>query len=180
LAAINITNTIQNFFFVFCFSVASAALVMTGHQVGAGDREKTVMYAYRFTVLTGLLGLVLGLLILLSGPWLLSFFSISEGTARSAALILKIFGLTYFLRQINLVLLVGIFRGGGDAKVSLAMDLSTMWLLGVPLAFLGAVYWRLPVEQVVALITIEEVIKSVMTLLRLKSGKWIHDVTAGI
>ncbi|MPN63976.1 hypothetical protein SDC9_211745 [bioreactor metagenome] len=75
---------------------------------------------------------------------------------------------------------MGIFRGGGDAKACLAMDLSTMWLVGVPLAFLGAVYWRLPVEQVVALITIEELIKFLMAMWRLKSGKWIHDLTEGI
>ncbi len=180
LAATNITNTVQNFFMVLCFSIASAALVMIGHQIGSGDKEKVKVYANRFTILTGLLGLFLGVLILLSGSWILSFFRISEGAIRSAMVILKIFGLTYCIRQINLVLIVGIFRGGGDAKACLAMDLSTMWLVGVPLAFLGAVYWRLPVEQVVALITIEEFIKFLMAMLRLKSGRWIHDLTEGI
>jgi putative MATE family efflux protein len=177
LAATNIANTVQSFFMVLCFGVSSAALVMTGQQIGAGEKERARLYANRFTILTGLMGLLLGLAIVATAPLVLSFFNISEAGVRAAVNILRIFGVTYAVRQTNLVLLVGIFRGGGDTKVCLAIDLSTMWLIGVPLAFMGAFWWHLTVEQVVALISLEEFVKTGVSFWRLKSGRWIHDVT---
>lgn len=51
---------------------------------------------------------------------------------------------------------------------------------GVPLAFLGAVTLRLPVEQVVLLITLEEIVKCVIALFRLRSNRWLHEVAIGM
>ena len=66
---------------------------------------------------------------------------------------------------------------GDNVRVCLAIDLLSMWLIGVPIAFIGAVFWKLPVEYVVALISIEEIVKFAACVIRYRSGKWIHDIT---
>lgn len=177
LAATNITNTIQNLFMVLCLSIASAALVMIGNQIGSRNLKRVRTYARNFTALTALLGLVLGALIVGMAPFILSFYQISAEAKSAALRILWIFGGTYVIRQVNLVMVIGIFRGGGDVRVCLAIDLLSMWLIGVPIAFIGAVFWKLPVEYVVALISIEEIVKFAACVIRYRSGKWIHDIT---
>ena len=79
--------------------------------------------------------------------------------------------------MLNVVLIVGVFRGGGDASFGLKVEAGTMWLIGVPLAFIGALLLKWPVELVVLLICAEEIVKCTLSLVRLKSNRWIRRVT---
>lgn len=180
IAASQICNTVQNLFMVACFSLASSSLVMIGNQIGAGRREQAVIYSRRFSKLALLVGLILGIAVALSAPAILTLFKVSERAARAAVAMLRIFSLIAPIRVLNVVLIVGVFRGGGDAGFSLAAEGITMWTIGVPLAFLGAVTLRLPVEQVVLLITLEEIVKCVIALFRLRSNRWLHEVAIGM
>lgn len=180
IAASQICNTVQNLFMVACFSLASSSLVMIGNQIGAGRREQAVIYSRRFSKLALLVGLILGIAVALSAPAILTLFKVSEQAARAAVAMLWIFSLIAPIRVLNVVLIVGVFRGGGDAGFSLAAEGVTMWTIGVPLAFLGAVTLRLPVEQVVLLITLEEIVKCVIALFRLRSNRWLHEVAIGM
>ena len=180
IAASQICNTVQNLFMVACFSLASSSLVMIGNQIGAGRREQAVIYSRRFSKLALLVGLILGIAVALSAPAILTLFKVSEQAARAAVAMLRIFSLIAPIRVLNVVLIVGVFRGGGDAGFSLAAEGITMWTIGVPLAFLGAVTLRLPVEQVVLLVTLEEIVKCVIALFRLRSNRWLHEVAIGM
>ena len=139
-----------------------------------------MIYSRRFSKLALLVGLILGIAVALSAPAILTLFKVSEQAARAAVAMLRIFSLIAPIRVLNVVLIVGIFRGGGDAGFSLAAEGVTMWTIGVPLAFLGAVTLRLPVEQVVLLITLEEIVKCVIALFRLRSNRWLHEVAIGM
>lgn len=77
----------------------------------------------------------------------------------------------------GMVIIVGILRGAGDARSALVMEGATMWLIGVPLTVLGAFVFKLPVHLVYALAILEEVAKLILGLIRLKSRRWINNVT---
>ena len=57
------------------------------------------------------------------------------------------------------------------------IDLGTVWLIGVPLAFIGALYLKLPVQYVFLLVTMEEVVKAILGVPIIKSRKWIKNLT---
>ncbi|MEF9962212.1 MAG: MATE family efflux transporter [Erysipelotrichaceae bacterium] len=177
IAATQITNTITNIFMVLCFSMSSAALVMIGNQIGAKNKENTIAYAYKFTILAFLLGILLGISMIFFAPSIISIFNVSTQVHNSSILILRIFSFMAPVRVLTVILIVGIFRGGGDAKFALKIEAFTMWFIGVPLAFLGAMYFHFDVEIVAAMVTIEEIVKLCICIPRLKSKKWIHDLT---
>ena len=52
-----------------------------------------------------------------------------------------------------------------------------MWFVGVPLTILGALVFQFPVYIVFGLAIIEEFCKCILSLMRLRSGKWIKNVT---
>ena len=66
--------------------------------------------------------------------------------------------------------------GGGDTKFGFFMDLTGVWCIGVPLAFIGAFVLHLPVYWVMALVSLEEIYKLVVGLPRFLSRKWISNL----
>ena len=57
------------------------------------------------------------------------------------------------------------------------IDLSCQWVIAVPLTFLTALVFNAPVAVVCLCIQSENVCKCPWGILRLRSRKWINDVT---
>ncbi len=180
-AAIQICTTVQNLFLVVCFGIAGAALVMIGNEIGAGNEARARDYARELFRLAILLGFLLGATLILLTPSILSLFSkVSQDVLDPAANILRIFAFSAPIRVLNCLLIIGIFRGGGDAAFALKTEAATMWGIGIPLAFLGAMIWHCTIAQVFLLITLEEVVKFMVCVIRLKSNRWSHNMISGL
>lgn len=180
MAAIQICNNIQNIFMVFGFSMASASLVMIGNQVGAGKEDRARRYGNKFTILSFAIGVVIGVGMILSSDLIMGMFNVSADVKTYSALILNVFVFMAPIRMLNLVVIVGVLRGGGDAGFALKAEAIPMWCIGVPMAFIGAVALGLEVHYVMILVSIEEVVKFIFCAVRLKSGKWIRSVINNI
>lgn len=177
MAAVQITSTIQNVFMVFAFGLANGSAVMIGNKIGAGKIVEAQEYTRRFLKLSVLIGLFIGGALALSSPFVLSFFNISKEVYTSALRILYITSLIMTIKVLGAVIIVGILRGGGDAAHALKVEGLTMWLVGVPLALVGSFVFKFPVEMVVSLVALEEVMKVIFSLRRLRNSNWIHQVT---
>lgn len=177
MASVQISNTIQNLFMVLIFGVASSATVMIGKKIGAGDEEAGKLYARRFAMLGAVVGIVLGLILWISAPGILSFFKVSESVSHDSLLILYISAVVLVIKMFNIILIVGILRGGGDTKFSFIAEALTMWGIGVPLAFIGTLFLKLPVYLVFAMVAVEEIVKCIIGIWRLISNRWVRNVT---
>lgn len=178
IAAVNIASTIENLAFVLFIGISDATAILIGNKIGAGDGEKASNYARRSLALSTLMAVgVGGLILALRGP-LLRMYAISPQALGYASRILLVMGLTLWVRISNMILVVGVLRSGGDTRFGLFVDTGSVWLVGVPMAMLGAFVLHLPVYWVYLMIMAEEVIKYVCLLVRFFSQRWIHDVTA--
>lgn len=176
IASIQISNTIQQLFMILCFGMANASGVMIGKRIGAGNEEEGRDYAHRFAVLSIATGIFIGVVMIAGGPLILRFFNVSQGVVIDAYQIMKINSLIMPVRVFNIVLIVGVLRGGGDANHAFAIEAFTMWFMGVPAAFAGALLFKLPIYWVVALTTLEEIGKFILCMYRLVSDKWINNL----
>ncbi|NLL24303.1 MAG: MATE family efflux transporter, partial [Spirochaetales bacterium] len=52
-----------------------------------------------------------------------------------------------------------------------------VWAIGVPLAFIGVHLFNLSIVPLYFLVSMEEISKMLIGLGRLKSGKWLNDLT---
>lgn len=180
VAAVQICNTVSNLFMVATFGMSSAAAVMVGHSIGAGEYQLGRDYAQRFSVLAVVTGVGLGLLLAAVSPLILDFFNLSKLARDYSQVILYIISAIFFIRVFDIILIIGILRGGGDAKVSMLIEGFTMWFIGVPLTIMGAFVFKLPIYTVYALALLEEIAKGIIGMIRLKSGRWINNVTHGM
>ncbi|SET33906.1 putative efflux protein, MATE family [Natronincola peptidivorans] len=176
VAAIHIANTIQNLFMVIAFGIANACTIMIGNEIGANQQDNAVSYAKRFSIIGVVIGIVIGITLLTLTPLVVSFFNVSEVVRQSAAKILMVFSVVMSAKVFNTILIVGILRGGGDTKYSLFLEMGSVWLLGVPLAFIGALIWKMPVYWVVALVSLEEILKALIGIPRVISKKWVRNI----
>ncbi len=177
VAAMNIISTIENVGFVFIQGVAMAAAVMVGHDIGGGEENQAFSDAGRSLGLSAIMGLVLGAITLLGGDSILSLFKVSSAVLDNAHRMLVILGLLFWLRAMNVITVLSILRGGGDTRFSLFLDGFIIWIVGVPLAALGAFVFHLPVYWVYLLAMTEEIVKCGLGLVRYFSRKWIHNLT---
>ena len=84
--------------------------------------------------------------------------------------------LIIIFRSTNSILTKGVLRGGGDTRFLLLADMSTMWLLAVPLGALGGLVFHLPPFFTYQLLYSDQIIKAVWCVYRLHSGKWIKKI----
>jgi len=177
-AAVQLTNTIQNIFFVVVRGLANACGVMVGSKVGAGENEIAYDYAIRFIMLSTISGLILGIFMALTPDLLLKLFrNLEPNLYNTSKNLLIVMGITFVIRVYNTIAIVGVLRSGGDTKIAMKIDLSTVWLIGVPLAFIGALVFKWPIHYVVLLVAFEEVVKALLGIPIIKSKKWIKNLT---
>lgn len=176
-AAVQILNTVQNIFMVMTRGLANACTVMVGNKIGAEEEEVAIEYANSFMIISIVLGMVLGIMLFLTSDTILTFFKNLTpelyATSKKLLIVLAIF---FFVKAFNGTMIVGVLRGGGDTRFSMLLEMVAVWIVGVPLAFLGALVFKLPVYYVTSLVYIEEVVKAVVGIPRIISKKWVTNV----
>lgn len=177
-AAIQILNVVQNLFMVFTRGVGNACTVMVGNKIGAEEEKTAIDYAKRFIFISISLGLLLGFVLFLTSDLILMFFKdLTTQLRHTTKMLLNILGLFFVFKSLNGTIIVGILRSGGDTKFSMILEMSAVWLIGVPLAFLGAIVLKFPVYLVTPMAYCEEIVKTIIGLKRVYSNKWIMNVT---
>ena len=176
VATMQIATTLNNMFMVLCIGLASAAAIMVGNKIGANEENVAVDYSHKIGKVAPALGLIIGISVWVLAPAIVRPFNVEAETFKATVTVLRIMALICPIRSYNVVMIVGIFRGGGDTLYSTLVQLGTIWFYAVPMAFIGAIVLSLPVTAVYFLICSEEFIKIIFERSRLKSGKWIRSV----
>ena len=176
LAAMNIVSTIENMALVLTFGLAHATAILVGNHIGSGDKERAYQYAGRSLAMTMLIGLFIGSLVMVLSPYILELYKVGPVVIEMAQRVLNILALFLWVRACNAVIVVGILRSGGDTRFSFFLDGVIIWVVGVPMAMLGAFVLDLPVYWVYLMIMSEEVLKWTLGMRRYFSRKWINDL----
>lgn len=81
-------------------------------------------------------------------------------------------------QSMNSILTKGVLRGGGDTKFLMAADILFLWVLSIPLGALAGLVWHLDAFWIYCFLKIDQIVKAVWCIFRLKSGKWIKTIKA--
>ena len=178
LATVNITESIANFFFVAMLGIGNGATILLGNTLGAGEKEKAKRWAKALIYLSLGVGVIMGLLEIALAPFFASLFNVSAAVALTAIASLRVNGVLQPIKSINMTTIVGILRAGGDTRYAMIAELIGVYFVGVPIAFIGASLLRLPLEYVYLLLGLEEATKTILSLTRIKTGKWANVLSS--
>ena len=178
LAANAVMGNLNRLFLVVCFGLGAATAVMVGKAIGEGQsREELMALSRTLSWVTILVGVVLAVVALLFQPVIFPLFKL-EGLSAHLATTLAVTGFACIpFHAYSISAVTGILRAGGDVFWSTALDLGPQWLIALPLtALLGLVLNADPWFVSLA-IQAESFVKCPICLWRIRSEKWIHDVT---
>jgi len=176
VASMQIATTINNLFTVFSSGIAASAAIIIGNQIGAGKEEIAREYAGKLSILAPIVGLITGIVLWISTPSIVNIFNINDDTVLMTIKVLRIMAIITPMRFFTVLMIVGVFRGGGDTTYSMLLQLGTIWLYAIPIGYAAAVYLKLPLEIVYLIICSEEFIKFGFIIYRLNSKKWIKNI----
>ncbi len=175
-ASIQASNTIMTLFILFAFSLGDATLILVGKRLGAGELLYAYAKAKKLLKLSVIVGAISGIILIILSPSILQFFNFTPKGLYNAKNILLVYGLFMSIKVFNGINITGPFRAGGDTKFAMLAEIGCVWLIGVPLVFLGTFYWSLPVYYVVLLAQTVEVVEFFLCFFRFKSKKWVNNM----
>ena len=177
VAANSINSVANQFVTIFIFGIGSAASVIIGNAIGEGDYDKTKKYSTTITVLSLVMGIVAGIIVFIIRPYVVDFYNVSNATKDIAISIMSATSIIVVFQSMSVNTMMGILRGGGDNKFVLINDVIYMWLFSIPFGFISAFVWKLPIVIVFLIIRSDEILKTIASVIRIISGKWINDIT---
>ncbi|MCI8602328.1 MAG: MATE family efflux transporter [Oscillospiraceae bacterium] len=177
VSASQIASVVNQFSTVIIFGVANASAVIVGNAIGEGNLPKAIERIRWFRWLAVAMGIFsAGVILLISGP-VVSFYNVPAETKVLAMDMLKVLSVIVLFVATTGVGVVGLLRGGGDPRFALIIDLAALWLVAVPAGLLSAFVFHAPVLVVYALTKLDEPLKVLMLLWRMRNNDWITNVT---
>jgi putative MATE family efflux protein len=176
IAAINVNATIEELGFVVFIGLGNACAVMVGNRIGAGQKEEAYEIVRRVVVMGVMFAVSVGAIIFLLRDVVVGLYDLSPSGENNVRWLLLVMASTLWIRMFNFSVFIGALRAGGDTRFALIMEICSIWLIGVPAAYIGAFVLHMPVYLVYLMVVLEEVAKAFVSGWRFRSRRWVHDL----
>lgn len=176
VSANSITVVTQQLSTVLIQGICHAGSIVTGHTLGAGDKKKAQDQAWTFLALGAIIGAIGGVIILAISEPIISFYNITEETRAIARQLMVAIALIVMFQSTNSIMTKGVLRGGGDTKFLMVADILFLWIVSIPFGALAGLYWHMSAFWIYIFLKLDQIIKAVWCVFRLRSGKWIKTI----
>ena len=178
IAANSVSTTVFQYLKVLTVGEASASAVQMGKIVGSGCEEKKIRaYSRTLQVIYVAIGLTLAAALYFVRIPFLRMYSLTPTALELADQIMRLLCIIMAGMAYQMPTGVGIIKGGGDVKFMLVTNVISTWGIVMPLSYLAAFVWRLPIVWVVALLNSDQVFKCLPTAIHCNRYRWIKRLT---
>lgn len=176
IAAVSVTNSLSNLAYSAMNGMATAAGVLVGETVGAGDLRRLREYARTLQLLFLLLGVLTGaLVLLLRAPFVAIFRGMTAEAAAHALRFAPVLAVAMLGTCYQQAGFTGIVKAGGDVDFVFHMDLAFVFLLVLPLSLLarrlGAPPW-----MVYACLKCDQILKCPVAAVKINRFHWVRKL----
>ena len=178
VSANSITVLVQRVSTIFISGLSFSGCFLTGQTLGEGRTKEAYRQGYTYLFLGAVVGVGAALIIQGISGSIIEVYKITDETKEIARQLMNALCVIVVFRSTNSILTKGVLRGGGDTRFLLMADMSTVWLVAVPLGMLGGLVLRLPAFWTYLFLYSDQIIKAVWCVSRLRSGKWIKKIDA--
>ncbi|WP_404359664.1 MATE family efflux transporter (plasmid) [Cytobacillus firmus] len=171
-AAHQIAGNIEVFSYMIGYGFATAATILVGQQIGAGNLDEARRYAKLTTILTLASMSVLGAMLFFLGEWAGRFFTEDQEVVRNIGTALKISGVFQPFLAV-LMVLTGAFQGANNTKFPMYLTTIGMWAVRTLLVFLLGIKLGWGLAGVWIAIGIDIAFRAVVLVIQFQRGKWM-------
>ncbi len=177
VAANSVAQVARQLATVIVFGIGNATAIMIGKAIGEKKEQLAEIYGKKFIRLAIIFGLMGSCVILLVRPLIIKNLNFTGLTADYMNTFLLMMSYYVVLQALNVVIIVGILRAGGDTKFGLIIDATSMWCFSILLGAFAAFVWKAPIKVVFFLLLADELFKIPFSLHRYSKKKWLVNVT---
>ena len=176
-AANSVAAVVRDLICCMCNGVGSAAGIMVGNELGAGNLERGKAYGIKLRNISYVIGFVSTGIVLALTPLVVRMVILSDAARAYLRGMMVIMAIYMIGRCVNTVTINGVMDGGGDTIFDMYSLAVCMWGIAIPLALLGAFVFHWPVLVVYACTCLDEVGKIPWVMLRFRKYKWVQNLT---
>jgi len=178
LAVFSLISPFESLCYSMFFGISVACSILLGQSLGKDEFAQALNMSQFFIKLVFAFGLCLGLVLLQGQDIILSWLNLTSETLYPlASPALVILCCAMWIRMLNMLIVIGILRAGGDNFFCLRMDFITMWMVGVPLTAFAAFGLGLEYKYVYMMMLSEELVKFALCFHRYLKRYWIKNLT---
>ena len=173
--SIQISMAMVQLFQVFGNSIAISTSIIISNTLGASENKLAIAYSRKCIYFAAVASITMGgFLVAFSGP-IVGFYNVEPHIRGYITNIILVAAATMVVRTINFTTVVGILRSGGDTKFCFYLETATVYLIGLPMAFLGA-FMGMPIHIIFLMSQTEEVVKFFIALKRTLGNGWANTI----
>lgn len=162
---------------VVSLGMANATAVVVGKAIGSRDEKFARQAANSLLLTTACVGLLSGGMLAAITPFIISLYPLSQTALDYLFWMLMTMSVFCVFQSFNCCSIIGVMRGGGDAKYGLYIDIGTLWGISLTLGAAGAFLMNWPVPVVFVALLSDEIGKFIFAVRRIASGLWLSRVT---
>ncbi|ANU20652.1 MATE family efflux transporter [Planococcus plakortidis] len=171
-AAHQIAGNVEVFSYMIGYGFATAATILVGQQIGAGNLAEARKYAKLSTQVTVVFMTLLGAVLFFFGDWAASFFTEDPEVISDIGTALKISGVFQPFLAV-LMVLTGAFQGANNTKFPMYLTAFGMWAIRTLLVYLLGIQLEWGLAGVWIAIGIDIAFRAVVLVIQFRRDKWM-------
>lgn len=178
VAANSIVSTAQEMVSILIFGIAGGAFVLLGNKLGSGeDKEEVRRAGNSILLISVLIGVVISLILFTCKGFIINIYNVPADTKELAGIMMNILCITTLFQAYNYTGVIGLLRAGGDTRFTTLVDVLALWIFSVPLGYLLGFHMSAAIPLVFLALRGDEIVKLPFIIWRLKTGKWLKNIT---
>lgn len=177
IAALNISNTINNVFNIVFIALGDSVAIIVGQLLGAGKMDEAKDTDQKLIAFSIFSCTIVAFVMLMLSKFFPLLYNTDGEVRRLAARFIVVTAL--FMPQ-NAFLHASYFtlRSGGKTIITFLFDSVFIWCVSVPIAYVLSRYTSLPVIAVYAFVQMGDWIKCAIGFILVKKGVWLQNIVA--
>ncbi len=176
IAAMTAFRVCEGFVFAFFGGLSTASSVSIGKEVGSGHPFRALSFAKKAALACPIITFaIVGICCLINRP-LLGLFHLEPQAMTYGKYMLLIYLVFGTIRTSNYIMNEG-FRAGGESMFGALVETGFLFLISVPATWATGMIFKLPFLIVFGFVYTDEIMRFIVEVIYLFSGKWVKPVT---
>lgn len=177
VAALNISNTINNVFNIVFIALGDAVAIIIGHLLGAGKMEEARDTDNKMIAFSVACCSVIALIMFCTSPFVPLLYNTSENVRLLARYF--IMATAFFMpQQAFLHTTYFTLRSGGKTVITFFFDSVFIWVVSVTIAYTCSHFTALPVIAIYVLVQLGDILKCIVGFVLVKKGVWLQTIVS--
>ncbi len=156
--------------------LSQASGILIGKSLGANKYDQAYTESVKLMKYGFAASIILSMLLVVLSSFYVKIYNVETIVQEITQRLLIVIAVISPVKVLNMILGGGIIRSGGKTKYTMWIDIIGTWGVGVPLGLLAAFVWKLPIEYVYFILSMEECVRLGISFIVFKKKKWMERI----